>query len=493
MLADVERHLQIALVRRRGGLSAHSCTALSLTRFVAAVQDRQGASVDAVPDVVPDRHSREPGATCLRGGGPSEKPLLTKQVVRAMIDQCKRQADELNVKDGLVKSTCGHWIKSNRLPDGLTPITAENAHTVWKPSLNEGYKDKSKRTPDSHAALFYRQVTGEDWACQHFSSESYDRAAKTYNRLLGRDREYEQARAEQRKLLGRKYGGAASGSSTAVTNAPRAMGGPAVAPPSAPREPAIPLPHAHGTGGASGIALGIGSSTVATGRPAPKPRRDEERFAGDYDAYRRADKAWHEKRRRDRLKSSAPYSIGARATSFNVTASRLPSASISSRAAATANASPVPSSQPTAQLLGALPLPDPASLLPPVPRVSLATEHEQRRATEAAILAERLVIEREAAATAHLEEWLIAEWERVSGELREAQLQQWHQAQSQWRPRRIVTDDDEAPSGMVSMCCAGDDHSEDEAVQPSPSLAARCGSTEAGSKHCWRVCSRVGS
>ena len=140
MLADVERHLQIALVRRRGGLSAHSCTALSLTRFVAAVQDRQGASVDAVPDVVPDRHSREPGATCLRGGGPSEKPLLTKQVVRAMIDQCKRQADELNVKDGLVKSTCGHWIKSNRLPDGLTPITAENAHTVWKPSLNEGYK-----------------------------------------------------------------------------------------------------------------------------------------------------------------------------------------------------------------------------------------------------------------------------------------------------------------------------------------------------------------
>ena len=530
-------------------------------RCAAAVQERQGASVStadaAAPDVVSDRRVREPSATRLRGGGPSEKPLLTEQqVVRAMLNQYQRQIKEINIKNGMVLTSCGHWIHSYALPDGRTPITAENARDFWKPSLND-YKDKSKRTPDSHPALFYRQVTGEDWACQHFSNESYDRAAKTYNRLWGRDRDYEQARAEQRKLLGRKHGGAASGSSTAVNtatvatrdgapdtstvattlrgvaqtsahgtngasggalgstsnvaNAPRATGVPSVAPPSAhgpigsssctpgrvaatcsvanaPREPAVLPPHAHGTGGASGIALGSRSSTVAT---APKPRRDEERFAGDYEAYRRADKAWHEKRRRERLKSSGPYSTGARATSFttssNTTASRLPSASISSRAAA--GASPLPSCQSTSQSLGALPLPDPASLLPPVPRVSLATDHEQReqrRAIEAAELAERLATERDVAATAHLEEWLIAERERMSGELqqvRAAQLQQWREAQSQLRPTRIVTDDDEAPSEMVSMCCAGDDHSEDEGVQPSPSLAARCGSTEAGSKH----------
>ena len=35
------------------------------------------------------------------------------------------------------------------------------------------------------------------------------------------------------------------------------------------------------------------------------------------------------------------------------------------------------------------------------------------------------------------------------------------------------------------LVCAGEDHSEDEAVQPAPSLAARCaGRTEAGSKRC---------
>ena len=486
-----------------------------------------------------------PSATRLRGGSPSEKPLLTeRQVVRALIDQYNRQIEEDSVKNGLVKTTCGHWIHSSRLPDGSTRIMAENARGFWKPSLND-YKDKTKRTPDSLPALFYRQVTGEDWDGEN---QSYDRAAKTYNRLWGRDREYEQERAQQRKLLRRKRGGAsgssavkttstvatrdgapdtstvattlrgvaqpsahgtngASGgalgivpSTSNVANAPRATGGPAVAPPSAhgpsgasssivsmdsmvgkvpatcsvanvPREPAVPLPHAHGTGGASGVALGSGSLTVAT---APKPRREEERFDGDYEAYRRADKAWHEKRRRDRLKSSAPYSTGARATSFIASSNITASASMSSRAA-TAAASPLPSNQPTAQLLSALPLPDPFSLLPPIPREPWAAEHEQRRAIEAAELAERLATEREVAATAHLEEWLIAEWERVSGELqqvRAAQLQQWREAQSQLRPTRIVTDDDEAPNEMVSMCCAGDDHSEDEGEQNVSATAA---------------------
>lgn len=61
--------------------------------------------------------------------------------------------------------------------------------------------------------------------------------------------------------------------------------------------PAAALPAAAET-----TVLTTGGRTAAT-----KPRRHDERFGGDYTAYRRAVKAWHEQRRRDRLKSSAPY------------------------------------------------------------------------------------------------------------------------------------------------------------------------------------------
>ena len=46
--------------------------------------------------------------------------------------------------------------------DGVTRITAANAHHIQKPSLNS-YRDKARRTADSKPALFYRQLTGEQW------------------------------------------------------------------------------------------------------------------------------------------------------------------------------------------------------------------------------------------------------------------------------------------------------------------------------------------
>ena len=453
------------------------------------------------------------------------------------------------------------WMTPRTSPfDGVTPITKHNAwrYEHAKPKLTECRATRSAsscRTADSEPGRFYRQVMGKEWDGEN---HSFDLASKKFRRLLPDNRRDEQEREQRRqrhkgrRTQGKGIAKAARPSSTTLN----ATGGAAVSPP-----PAQPTSGATGSSLAKeSVSSSVADKPRATGSAtssapasssvvltaAAKPQRDDERFGGDYKAYRRADRAWHEQRRRDRLKSSAPYDLprrepsngrsaraakqpavprtvtatatvdcvttvedpppGAPATghppsslpcdvepvarsapsaSISESACRLPSNSCRTAAAAD---SPVPSSQPTPKSLGALPLPDPFRLLPPVLRKPRAAGHEQRRAIEAAELAERLATEREVAATAHLEEWLVQEWERVSQELqqvREAQLQQWREAQlSQLRPRiRIVTDDEETPSEM--LVCAGEDHSEDEAVQPAPSLAARCaGSTEAGSKHC---------
>ena len=219
------------------------------------------------------------------------------------------------------------WMTPRTSPfDGVTPITKHNAwrYEDAKPKLTECRDKKatrsasSCRTPDSEPGRFYRQVMGKEWDGEN---HSFDLASKKFRRLLPDNRRDEQEREQRRqrhkgrRTQGKGIAKAARPSSTTLN----ATGGAAVSPP-----PAQPTSGATGsslatesfsssvadkpraTGSATSSAP-ASSSVVLTA--AAKPQRDDERFGGDYKAYRRADRAWHEQRRRDRLKSSAPYDL----------------------------------------------------------------------------------------------------------------------------------------------------------------------------------------
>ena len=293
--------------------------------------------------------------------------------------------------------------------DGVTKINKHNAwrYALYKPGL-QSYKRRETRSPLSEPARFYRQLTGLEWDGE---SRSYDLACKAFRRLLPAHQHEEREREERRKqqrhdarlasalpsavTAASKPTHAAPKPSATLTASPKPthaaaqplssdvpdsvlgsvtavdpivvnalmMGmpyealasskDPKKADSTAPQPPSALQPHAaiSTTLAAASAASQPHATSQSLSSAVPdetKPRRGDQRF-GDYRAFRLAEKAWYERRRRERLKTSrAPYSTNA-----------------SRRSAGTIVASSV---VPAAKDDTVLPLPDPPSWWWPLPR-----------------------------------------------------------------------------------------------------------------------------
>ena len=160
--------------------------------------------------------------------------------------------------------------------DGVTMITKDNAPRMPLPSLC-AYQSAASRGPESVPALFYRQMMGEAWDGK---AHSYSLATKKFRRLLPAYQRDEQEREQRRKQLRRMHALAAA-KAAAPISAPECANAPAAA---------------------TAAAASAAESTAVCACTSPQPRRHEPRFQGDYKAFRKADNAWHERRRRERLR-----------------------------------------------------------------------------------------------------------------------------------------------------------------------------------------------
>lgn len=163
----------------------------------------------------------------------------------------------------------------NTTLDGVTMITKDNAPRMPLPSLC-AYQSTASRGPESVPALFYRQMMGEAWDGK---AHSYSLATKKFRRLLPTYQRDEQER-EQRRKQRRRMHALAAAKPAAPISAPECANAPA----------------------AATAAAALAAESTAVCAASPQPRRHEPRFQGDYKAFRKADNAWHERRRRERLK-----------------------------------------------------------------------------------------------------------------------------------------------------------------------------------------------